>query len=78
MASAHVSDYFEGRFKMATYGAYARDRDGNVIATPMIFKATSDLVAIAQAMQWADSCDLEVWHHGQRVGTVVRSDTERA
>jgi hypothetical protein len=58
---------------MATYGAYPRDRYGNVIAPPMTFDTTNDLVAITQAMQWADSCDLEVWHEGQRVGTVVRS-----
>jgi hypothetical protein len=39
----------------------------------MTFEATNDLIAITQVMQWADSCDLEVWHKGQRVGTVVRS-----
>jgi hypothetical protein len=58
---------------MATYRACRRDQYGNVIAPPMTFDATNDFVAIAQAMQWADSCDLEVWHEGQRVGTVVRS-----
>jgi hypothetical protein len=50
---------------MATYRAYRRDQYGNAIAPPMIFDATNDLVAIAQAMQ--------AWHEGQRVGTVVRS-----
>jgi hypothetical protein len=58
---------------MATYGAYRRDQYGNVIAPPMTFEATNDLIAITQVMQLADSCDLEVWHKGQRVGTVVRS-----
>jgi hypothetical protein len=33
---------------MATYGAYPRDRDGNVIVPPMTFEATNNLVAIAQ------------------------------
>ena len=61
---------------MATYDAYRRDQYGNVIAPPMIFDATNDFVAVAQAMQWADSCDLEVWHKGQRVGTVVRSKSD--
>ena len=58
---------------MTTYGAYARDRYGNVVAPPVTFEATNDFVAIAQAMQWADGGDLEVWHEGQRVGIVVRS-----
>jgi hypothetical protein len=31
----------------------------------MTFEATNDIVANAQAMQWADSCDLEVWHKGR-------------
>jgi hypothetical protein len=57
---------------MATYGVYRRDQYGNVVAPPMTFEATNALIAIVQTMQWAD-CDLEVWHEGQRVGTVVCS-----
>jgi hypothetical protein len=60
---------------MPTYGAYPRDEYGNVIALPMTFEATNDLVAIVQAMQWAEGCDLEVWYEGQRVGTVVRNNS---
>jgi hypothetical protein len=63
---------------MATYGAYARDRDGNVIAPLMTFEATNDLVAIAQAVQWADGCELEVWHDAQRVGIVQRRRLEES
>lgn len=62
---------------MATYGAYPRDKYGCVIAPPTTFEATSDLVAIAQATQWADGCDFEIWHEGQRVGTVERRVTFR-
>lgn len=64
--------------KMATYDAYPRDQYGHVIARPTTFEATNDLLAIAQAMQWADGCDLEVWHEGQCVGAVVRTDLEPA
>ena len=57
---------------MSTYGAYRRDQYGKVIAPPMTFEATNELDAIAQAMQLDESCELEVWHEGRRVGTVVR------
>jgi hypothetical protein len=75
MASAQVSDLGKA-VDMATYGAYPRDEYGYVIAPPRTFEATNDLVVIAQAMQWADGYDLEVWHEGQCVGTVQRRGLE--
>jgi hypothetical protein len=62
---------------MTPYRACPRDEYGIVSAPLMTFEATNDLIAIAQAMQWADGCDLEVWHEGQRVGTVMRSKSPR-
>ena len=61
---------------MGRYDAYPRARDGNVIAQPVTFEATNDCVAIAQAMQWADGCELEVWHEGKRVGVVEHRTLE--
>ena len=60
---------------MTTYGAYPRDPHRGGMMPPITFEAANDLVAIAQAVQCADGCDLEVclevWREGQWVGTVM-------
>ena len=62
---------------MATYGTHTRDVNGN-IASMMTFEATNHLVAIAQAMQSVDGCDLEVWHEAQRVGIIQCQGVEES
>ncbi len=63
---------------MPTYGVHPRDVDGNIMAPTMIFEATNSLTAIAQAMQWAGGCDLEIWQEAQRVGIIQRRGLEES
>lgn len=56
---------------MGRYDAYPRAPGGGVVALRMTFEARNDAVALAQAVQWADGRELEVWHEGKRVGSIV-------
>jgi hypothetical protein len=63
---------------MATYRVHPRDVDGNIMAPTMTFEATNDLIAIAQALQRAGGCDLEIWDQAQRVGIIQRRGLEES
>lgn len=51
---------------MATYRAYLID-EADHIQSARVIDAESDSDALAQAKQWVDGCDVEVWKGNQMV-----------
>jgi hypothetical protein len=57
---------------MPTYRAYLIDADNRVSSYRPI-EADSDAAALKAARQFADSCDVEVWHLDRKVGRLGRA-----
>lgn len=55
---------------MQVYRAFPVDQAGLVFASPREFEAKTDIDAIAQAMQFADSHAVEVWDLAGRIGLI--------
>ncbi|SHN78104.1 hypothetical protein SAMN05444170_3579 [Bradyrhizobium erythrophlei] len=55
---------------MPIYRAFPVDQAGHIFDEPHEFEAKTDIDAIAQAMQFAESYAVEVWDAGRRVGLI--------
>jgi hypothetical protein len=55
---------------MPIFRAFPVDQAGHVEAASRQFEAKTDLEAVAQAMQFADSHAVEVWDEERRVGLI--------
>lgn len=55
---------------MPIYRSFPVDQAGHIFAAPHEFEAKTDLDALAQAMQFAESHAVEVWDSVRRVGLV--------
>lgn len=62
---------------MPLYRIYQLD-SGHVFAPPKIVVANTDAEIVAQAMNWVDGYDLEIWDEARRVGLVERCDEKPA
>jgi len=57
---------------MADYRAYIIDEAGHIVGR-IDFTAANDRAALAHAVNYADSSDVEIWEHKRIVGTVPRT-----
>jgi hypothetical protein len=57
---------------MPTYRAYLIN-DDNRVASYKPIEADTDAEALKAARQFADGCDVEVWHLDRKVGRVARA-----
>ena len=57
---------------MPTYRAYLIN-DDNRVASYKPIEADTDAEALKAARQFADGCDVEVWHLDRKIGRVARA-----
>jgi hypothetical protein len=61
---------------MPTYRAYLIDRDSRVSSYRPV-DADTDAEALTAARQFADGCDVEVWHLDRKIGWLERAGNGR-